>query len=58
MTIEAPKQTPCTGCDKPCESPYNEDGECLKTPSLAQLVVLGGEKIADLITKLTSGSQG
>jgi hypothetical protein len=26
------EQSPCDNCPRPCDSPYNEDGECLKAP--------------------------
>jgi len=47
------RPSPCTDCkDKPCESPYNE-GECWKPNTLAQLITLGGEKVAELVEKLS-----
>lgn len=46
------RKSPCLNCPKPCESSLNEDGECLRPPTLAQLVTLGGEKVAELVAKM------
>lgn len=39
----------CEECSKPCESPYNKDGELPN--SLAQLITLGGESVKRVIMR-------
>jgi len=41
----------CKECSKPCESPYNEDGECWLTNSLCQLITLGGKSVKRVIMR-------
>jgi hypothetical protein len=49
---EAPQ--PCTNCPKPCESIYNEDGECWKGDPTQQVSFIEiASKIANTIAEHT-----